>query len=188
MSVISYSFIQLRRAVQPASMRSRQILLKAMTVVSAILFGSVVVLYIGSYFRAFILSTDGIKYSSYAVCGQGRFDAGHYFTGSLAFDRHQNWLFECAAVPKASILPTSVTHPIILHLQRAETNEEDSVWLFSIPLWLPLILAAILPGVRLFFYRRQYRRRVCGCCLSCGYDLRGIADRCPECGNLRIQI
>jgi hypothetical protein len=185
MAVILYPFILLRRAAQSSLLRSRQIFLKAMTIVCTVLFGSVGLLYIGSYFRACILSADGIKYSSYAVCGHGRFDAGHYFTGSLAFDRHQNWLVELAAIPKAWILPTSITHPIILQLRRGETDDEDTVWLFSIPIWLPLILLAILPGGRLFTWRRRCCREQEGCCLICGYDLRASPDRCPECGNYK---
>lgn len=31
--------------------------------------------------------------------------------------------------------------------------------------------------------KRELKRRQAGLCLRCGYDLRGILDRCPECGT-----
>lgn len=52
----------------------------------------------------------------------------------------------------------------------------------SIPLWLPAVLLS-LPAVltlRRALVRRNRRRN--NRCLSCGYDLRGSSDRCPECG------
>jgi hypothetical protein len=53
----------------------------------------------------------------------------------------------------------------------------------TIPIWLPL-LVCLLPGV--IRMRRALRRRLRanrGCCLHCGYDLRGTPHTCPECGR-----
>ena len=53
-----------------------------------------------------------------------------------------------------------------------------------IPLWIPLVMFASFPC--LAFIRgplRRYRRRRRGLCVTCGYDLRGSPDRCPECGK-----
>jgi hypothetical protein len=55
-------------------------------------------------------------------------------------------------------------------------------WQFVMGYWLPAILGAVAPLVRLFLrFRRRPRP---GRCSNCGYDLRASPARCPECGNL----
>lgn len=54
-----------------------------------------------------------------------------------------------------------------------------------VPYWAPVLITALAPllclcsraGRRRIMARRRERR-----CLSCGYDIRAIPDRCPECG------
>ncbi len=55
-----------------------------------------------------------------------------------------------------------------------------SNWCVIIPLWIPLVLAAI-PTVLAFM---RDRRSIPGHCQHCGYDLTGnVSGRCPECGE-----
>ncbi|MEE8477142.1 MAG: hypothetical protein V3S19_02170, partial [Gemmatimonadales bacterium] len=49
----------------------------------------------------------------------------------------------------------------------------------NIPIWMPVLLAAI-PTVIL--WHRDRRTVKAGCCLTCGYDLRASKKTCPECG------
>jgi hypothetical protein len=54
----------------------------------------------------------------------------------------------------------------------------------ELPLYLPMLLAAIGPFIlvkKRILKARQARQ---GCCQECGYSLRGLtSDRCPECGK-----
>jgi predicted amidophosphoribosyltransferase len=55
-------------------------------------------------------------------------------------------------------------------------------WLI-VPLWLPALLAGVLPAARVASWLIRYRRRQRHLCPSCGYDLRASPERCPECGE-----
>jgi hypothetical protein len=63
------------------------------------------------------------------------------------------------------------------------------------PIWPLVLTTAVLPAV--WFARRagtearavgRWRRFRGGLCASCGYDLRGSAERCPECGVAREEM
>lgn len=63
----------------------------------------------------------------------------------------------------------------------------------GVPMWFPVALAGVLPGLAAGLWwrhhRRGRRRAARGLCGRCGYDLRATPDkgggllcRCPECG------
>jgi len=52
------------------------------------------------------------------------------------------------------------------------------------PHWLPTILLAGLPLVRLIRRLRHERAARLGLCPVCNYDLRATPERCPECGAI----
>ena len=55
----------------------------------------------------------------------------------------------------------------------------------AIPYWPVVLVTALLPGRSVVRYGRYRYRRAFkpGACSSCGYDLRGSPERCPECGT-----
>ncbi len=53
----------------------------------------------------------------------------------------------------------------------------------SFPHWLVVLVTLIVPIACLLQFRRRRRMARLGFCLTCGYDLRASAERCPECGT-----
>jgi hypothetical protein len=71
---------------------------------------------------------------------------------------------------------------------RHGANDFQVSWqAYGMPVWAPFVAFAAFPlywcTVTLRRARRTARRRRLGLCEACGYDLRGSADRCPECGT-----
>ena len=56
-------------------------------------------------------------------------------------------------------------------------------WLLAMPYRLLVIAGPILPTTAAACALRRTCRRRQNRCASCGYDLRGSFDRCPECGE-----
>ncbi len=50
-----------------------------------------------------------------------------------------------------------------------------------LPIYLPLLLSVLGTGLCAFVLRR---RPAPGHCSACGYDIRGLRERCPECGSV----
>jgi len=57
----------------------------------------------------------------------------------------------------------------------------------TIPVYVPLLFAAIPAAILIIIEARLRRRSRIGYCPSCGYDCRGLpaASACPECGHGR---
>lgn len=84
--------------------------------------------------------------------------------------------FDCGR--EQTPVPTAITH--------GSPQLWTSVYV-RIPYWLPMILGTLTPVLWLrsaWRRRRQRSRAAKGLCAACGYDMRGIDSRCPECGTI----
>jgi hypothetical protein len=81
-------------------------------------------------------------------------------------------------------MPTSA-HPFGFQVAVGSTGGRwpRSFFTIALPFWFLSALLGALPAVSLVHKLRQSRRSRRGLCRSCGYDLRGSTDRCPECGR-----
>jgi hypothetical protein len=78
--------------------------------------------------------------------------------------------------------PTNTWSHAGISIQR-ESSGQLLIHRLILPIWLPLLLLAIPPLLRLRSAYRNYRRRRSNLCPSCGYDLRATPNLCPECGH-----
>lgn len=88
----------------------------------------------------------------------------------------------CRSLPRAPRWPEIA--PTVF---RWFSVSRKSGWLIvRIPVWCVALLFAIFPAFVAVTTvrgskRRQHRLKA-GLCAQCGYDLRGVRERCPECG------
>ncbi|MCA9281287.1 MAG: hypothetical protein H6812_02030 [Phycisphaeraceae bacterium] len=70
---------------------------------------------------------------------------------------------------------------------RLETPMQGQPWRITVPPVVCVLTGLVLLGCS--FHTPRYKRMPkwfpAGCCQSCGYDLTGIEDRCPECGHIK---
>ena len=74
----------------------------------------------------------------------------------------------------------------VIHVFHADDTLWCSFYHLSCPTWLATLLVGFYPAlafVRWLSLQRPKHRRKRGLCVTCGYDLRGSPERCPECAT-----
>jgi hypothetical protein len=167
----------------------RRRLLGVVSLLSLVLCGMTVVLWVRSHLIRDLLRWDSKCDQSGAITWQLCSDTGRLIVERLSYSgpprRNQPpWWhgYEFAhgglAVPWSGE-PSYQTRLVDWYGERLGPY---STWTFRVIYWPLIPLTPILPALSMLRRTRRLRRLRAGLCPSCGYDLRATPGRCSECG------
>jgi hypothetical protein len=164
--------------------RRPRVVRSSLTAVSLLLCVGVGVLWVRSYTRM-----DGLQRCAATAAGARsysvytRHGSVHYLFVAGPQGAPPGWRHLGAAQPPMFKTISDRPKRRLLGLAYGDASAGNaSVWCVSVPCWL-LLGGALCPSFVWAWRRRRRRiRRRRGLCLNCGYDLRGMPGRCPECG------
>jgi hypothetical protein len=122
-----------------------------------------------------------IPWSSFGEAGLAQFNADHPPRARWHFGWLDGGHRAVARLPRRTRWNAIGFHYAAHTVRFAFSTEHHRV--LAVPAWLPIVV--LMPAgvllLRAHWWRPRRRRRL-GLCDTCGYDLRGTPDRCPECG------
>jgi len=159
---------------------------KFLAVAALLIFALVLIAWPLNYFRTDNLAWDGRSAGYQLTSDRGEIDffwmpgaAGFYRAGHTTF----HWPPDYGRGPRVGKEFLGFRYHHQPAIDRKGVPYEIYIW--GIPYWFFFLLAAapaLSPAMRLIRRRTLVRRLAAGRCPSCGYDLRGTPQQCPECG------
>src|SRR6266576_2967854 len=162
--------------------RLRRWLSHALTIISLLLFPTVLVLWYLSYHAHHVMW----------MRSQVSQDGTHRRIDSFVYDRGQlSWSSQNGPAPgpdNDGILWSSYPRPGFSGdwyygplPDQQPVYDRSGLHIAAPCSGLTIVFGSVI-SLRLFKFVRRYRRRKANRCPSCGYDMRASPDRCPECG------
>ena len=158
----------------------------ALSALSLLLCVAACVLWVRSYRAADIVMhatvlTDSLQNANYVVSGRGGLGIVRFSPIPRSAPGGWSWRTERGK----PILYGNGGWPVDSRANRAgfALFWEPTLTAVLMPIWLVVLVTAVLPACKLLAIRGHASRRRHGLCQACGYDLRASPERCPECGT-----
>jgi hypothetical protein len=158
-------------------------LLNALTVLSLLLCVAVVGFWVRSYSWLDEVDSWGADSHLSLISHDGSLTVERQNVGSTV---HPNWRWTSFSPPPKWALATSWfagfgRRDVTVTIRDLTITRRVRITDTAVPYWVPVVLAASLPSLRLHLARRRTRP---GFCRRCRYDLTAnVSGVCPECGT-----